>query len=360
MVSRARRLGLAMAVPVLLSGCLLLGAAASRPMLPLGTAKGYGQPYQPCTPGPLAAVPGTGPMLSQAFDYSSTEAQGESAASSVLVDYRIGGRSPLNGKANRVTVPSSGQTLHVDSGVRLFIDGGGLVCISRWRVSARPLGGFDGTQEAADAWRELGAGKGQGDAVVVGGVDDGSWIVHVHLEFGKDSEADPDALDAYARVETSMVGAADPSVPAPGLVAACAAKVTPVSAPPTMVLSADGGATWTPAEAATQVEGSTVLAAMPSPVVQVAAGSLLRMRTADGSCGNDWGSAFIVPVPVDPALIGWGFGLLANDGGDVSALPDPKGGVNAIAPAPGEWVLGSVFWFGDRFATTYAWRISVH
>ena len=294
-----------------LAGCSLLSGGANRPMLPLGPAQGFGQPYQPCAPTRLASTPSSGPSFWSAFVMSDAEAQGEVAAGSELVNYRVGGHVPLSGDELRVTVPSSRAALHTSPGVRLFIDGGGTTCITGWRVSARELEGFDGRQESGGVWRELGAGTGQADAVDVGGVPEGQWIVHLHLAYGLGGAAEQDSIEAYALVTTSVLGRPDPDVPAPALVAACGTTLVPRATPPTMELSVDG-TTWVAgtlgvARLDGSGDGQDVPPRMPAPVVSVAAGALLRVRTADGSCGNDWSVALSVrnsSSQAQPFLVG--------------------------------------------------------
>jgi hypothetical protein len=329
-------------------------------MLPIGTARDYNQPYQPCSPALLPAIPIGGPTVSQAFEMDDLQAQQEPAAVGELVNYNWRGHQPLDAESLRVTVPPTRATLRTSPGVRLMVDGGGGACIAEWRVSARELEGFDGGQESGNAWRELGSGKGQGDAVVVGGVSAGEWILHIHLIFGPDGSAERDSTDTYARVLAGSGSPRSVDVPAPVLVAACSDKLTTRTTAPNMVLTTDG-TVWTPGLlGVAHGSGNTVPDKMPSPVVAIAAGSLIRVRTADGSCGNDWSGAMFSPVPYDLAAAFGGAGLEYNDGRDPNAPTlQPLGGLTALAPAPGEWLFSVVFFFGNATAATYYWRISV-
>jgi hypothetical protein len=329
-------------------------------MLPLGTARDYNQPYQPCLPALLPTIPIGGPTVSQAFEMDDLQAQQEPAAVGELVNYNWRGHQPLDAESLRVTVPPTRATLRTSPGVRLMVDGGGGACIAEWRVSARELDGFDGGQESGNAWRELGSGKGQGDAVVVGGLTAGEWILHIHLMFGPDGSAERDSTDSYARVLAGSGSPRSVDVPAPVLVAACSDKLTTRTTAPSMVLTMDG-TVWTPGLlGVAHGSGKTVPDKMPSPVVAITAGSLIRVRTADGSCGNDWSGAMFSPVPYDLAAAFGGAGLEYNDGTDPNAPTlQPLGGLTALAPAPGEWLFSVVFFFGNATAATYYWRISV-
>jgi hypothetical protein len=327
-------------------------------MLPLGTAHDFNQPYQPCSPALLPAIPLQGPGVSQAFQMDDLQAQAEPGAPSEIVSYNVGGHKPLDADWLHVTVPPARTTLRTSPGIRLFVDGGGGACIAEWRISARELAGFDGQQESGTTWHELGAGKGQGDAVVVGGVSAGEWIIHIHLAFGPDSAAKRDTTDSYARVVAGGSSPRGVDVPRPVLVSPCGDTLTPLTTTPDMVLSTDGVA-WTSGEVA-RGTNHTGPGKMPEPVVPVAAGSLIRVRSADGSCGNDWGGAIFSVVPHDLAAAFGGAGLDYNNGSDPnSPTPPPVGGLNAIAPAAGEWLFSVVFFFGDSGVGTYYWRISV-
>jgi hypothetical protein len=356
-----RPVALSMALIIAVStvaGCSLL--ADSRPMLPLGTASNYNRPYQPCSPSLLPAIPMQGPSVSEAFEMDDLQAQTGQAAPSEIVSYDIGGHKPLAAGSLHVTVPPARATLRTSPDVRLFVDGGGGACIAEWRVSALELSGFDGQQESDSTWRELGAGSGQGDAVVVGGVPAGEWILHIHLAFGPAGTPALDTIEAYARVVADVATASGPEVPRPDLVAACGDSITSGAVLPDMVLGTDGTA-WTPGElGVAHGSGNTAPDKMPEPVVAVSAGSLIRVRTADGSCGNNWGGAMFSPVPDDLAAAIAGSGLEYNDGAPSGpALKTPVGGLNAIAPAAGEWLFSVVFAFGDARVATYYWRISV-
>jgi hypothetical protein len=342
-----------------MGGCSLV--AGSRPQLPLGTARGYGQPYQPCTPGLLPVPLTQGPTLSQAFDSGDSSpaeaAQLEPAAPSEMVTYSWHGQEPLAGATNEVTVPPAGAALHTSAGVRLYVTLGG-VCIAEWRVSAHPLAGFDGQQESGDSWVELGSGSGPGDAVVVGGVYAGEWIVHIHLVFGTVGTTERDTTDSYALVITTA-GRQPARVPPPDLVAPCGDGIANLDQAPEMDLSTDG-VSWTAGELGARSEsGDTTLDKPPVPVISVAAGSLIRVRTADGSCGNDWGGAMFAPVPVDLGSVFAGAGLDDNNGGPPDALTPPVvGGLNAVAPARGEWLFSILFYFGASAVANYYWRLS--
>jgi hypothetical protein len=359
---RRWRFGKPLAVAValtILSGCSLF--AQSRPQLPLGTARGYGQPYERCSPGLLAAPLTQGPFVSQAFDPGdppSQTAQTESAAPSEMVTYNWHGQEPAGGATNGVTVPPPGAALHTSPGVRLYVSLGGN-CIAEWRVSAAQLDGFGGQQESSDSWAELGSGSGQGDAVVVGGVSTGEWIVHIHLAFGPPDSTERDTTDSYALVMTTA-GPQPAAVPSPDLVAPCGKSISNVGRAPEMDLSMDG-ASWTAGKLGVESESDgTTLDELPAPVLAVAAGSLIRVRTADGSCGNDWGGAMFAPVPVALNSVFAGAGLEDNNGSPPEAQTPPAvGGLNAIAPAPGEWLFSVLFFFGNSTVANYYWRLSV-
>jgi hypothetical protein len=152
------------------------------------------------------------------------------------------------------------------------------------------------------------------------------------------------------------------SVPAPDPPANCTGKSLQPGHMPDVTLTVDGAEIPGVLGTITIGESAGSPSAIPAEVVSMKAGELFTVRPTDGSCGNDWSGLYFLPVPDTLAgPIANLSGLPSNNGGPQNAPTPPLvGAIRGIAPAPGEWLVGAIFWFGGPDAPCYYWRISVH
>jgi hypothetical protein len=344
-----------------------LGSGGPTPagMLPLGPTKSLNQPPAPCEPG----IPGEvgAPELYEAvpLDYSQAQSGLYPAAVAEVVDYSWGGHRPLAAGTLHVTIPDRRSALQLDvARMRLVVATSNGICFAAWRAAARSVSGYDGAQDAG-AWASLGEGAAEVDAVVVGGLPEGDWIVHVHLAYSITGAAATYSSESYARV---VVGGhfalAAASVAAPSPAADCAAGTPPPGHTPPVALIVDGAPSSTAGTLGSITIGNSAgePSAIPADVVSMKAGQPFRVRTTDGSCGNDWSGLFFFAAPdALPGPVAGLSGLPSNNGGPPDAATPPLvGAISGWAPAPGEWIVGAIFFFGGSNAVDYYWRISVH
>lgn len=342
-----------------------LGSGGPTPaaMLPLGPTKSLNQPPASCGPG----IPGGigAPELYEAvpLDYSQAQSGLYPAAMAEVVDYSWGGHLPLAAGKLHVTVPDRRSALQLDvARMRLVVASNG--CFASWRATARSVNGYDGAQDAG-TWASLGEGAAEADAVVVGGLPEGDWIVHVHLAYSIAGAAATYSSESYARV---VVGGhfalAAASVPAPSPAASCAGSSPPPGHTPPVALTVDAAPSSTAGTLGTITVGNSAgePSAIPGDVVSMTAGAPFTVRTTDGSCGTDWSGLFFFAAPdALPGPVAGLSSLPSNNGGPPDAATPPLiGAIRGWAPAPGEWIVGAILFFGGSNAVDYYWRISVH
>ena len=331
-------------------------------MLPLGPTTSLNQPPAACAPGVPPGV--DAPHVYEAVPLDSNQAQMAPAAGAEVVDYNWGGHRPLAADRLRVTVPDLRGALNLNVALmRLVVATSDGTCFGEWRVAARSVGGYDGSQDAGD-WIPLGDGTAAADAVVVAGLPDGDWIVHIHLEYVAGGSASTYSLESYVRVVVGgRVDLAAAIVPAPDPVADCTGKSLQQGRVPDVALTVDAAA-GKPGVLGTITTGASagVPSAIPAGVVSIGSGELFTVRPTDGSCGNDWSGLYFLPVPDTLAgPIANLSGLPSNNGGPQNATTPPLiGAIRGMAPAPGEWLVGVILFFGGSDPPCYYWRISVH
>jgi hypothetical protein len=333
-------------------------------MLPLGPTAGLNEPPGPCQPGiPILIAQ---PKLYEALAADQELGDQQVAGVGEVVNYDWGGHRPVAADSLRVTVPSRVWTLRLaEPLMRLVIATSDGVCFAQWRVTARPLAGYDGAQDTGSGWYLLSQGSAQTDAAVVEGLPRGEWVVHVHLVYSPSDTGLAYSSESYVGVIVGDQPAlVDPEVPAPDPAVDCTGQSLTLDrqVDAELIVGGETGSTaGVRGTASTGHGGRDLPATMPAPSVQVKAGRQITVRTVDGTCGNDWSGFAFMPVP--DALDGPftpESGLPTNDGADPTAsTPQLVGAINGLAPAPGEWLLTVMFWFGGPDATTYYWRISV-
>jgi hypothetical protein len=326
-------------------------------MLPLGPTESQNQPPGPCTPG----IPGiSSPTLFDALPADQLQGDPQPAGVGQIVNYDWGGHRPVAADSLRVAVPQLNWTLRPRAArMRMVVATSTGICFAGWRVTARPLDGYDGAQDDGH-WALLGEGSAQTDATVVEGLPAGDWIVHVHLAYAPANTAPTHTSESYVRVVVGdRLAVPAPNVAEPDPPVDCSGQSLAPGRTPEVVLAVDG------------VEGTTSglydrgntgePASMPGPTVQLRAGARFTIRTADGTCGNDWSGLFFFAVPDDlTGPIASLSGLTTNNGTDPDAVtPQLTGAMAGLAPAPGEWLIGAIFWFGGPDAALYYWRVSV-
>jgi hypothetical protein len=283
---------------------------------------------------------------------------------SEVVDYGWDGHQPAGAGSLGVTVPGPYWTLNSRApGMRIVVDASTTGCFGAWRVSARPTAGFDGSQDPGD-WTLLGEGNAvePTPAVVVGGLPEGDWMVHIYLDQNV-GELIARWSDSYARVVVGgRAAVAPPQVPAPSPAADCAGQALASGrAVPAVALSVAGPpgmeVLGTPSTHGVAGEVDT----FPTDVVAMEAGSVFTVRPTNGTCGNNWSGLFFMAAPDAPVTpLAPLAGLPSNDGSDPNVdTPQLVGAVSGLAPAHGEWLIGIMFWFGGPDAVQYFWRVSV-
>jgi hypothetical protein len=332
-------------------------------MLPLGPTRSLNQPPAPCGPGIPGGVQAPGVYPADVVTYY--QAQMGGGAAGEVVNYDWGGHRPLAADSLHVRIPDLSNALRVGrAGMRLVVGTSDGVCFASWGVTARSVTGYDGSQDPG-SWELLGDGAAAADAVVVGALPEGDWIVHIHLAYTATKETGTYTSESYARVVVGgRVEIPAVSVPAPDPAVDCTGKSLQAGHVPQVALTVDGAATSAGGVlgiVSTTQSGPDSPPSLPTEVVSMKAGELFTIRTTDGSCGNDWGGLYFFPVPDSlGGPIGGSSGLPSNHGGPPNPATIPLvGAIRGAAPAQGAWLLGAVFWFGGPNAVTYYWRISV-
>ena len=331
-------------------------------MLPLGPTRSLNQPPSPCSPGIPGSVGGAAVYPADVVTYY--QAQTSGGAGSEVVNYDWGGHRPLAADGLHVTIPDPDRALRVGrSGMRLVVATSDGVCFSGWGVTARSVQGYDGTQDPG-SWDPLGAGTAAADAVVVGGLAEGDWIVHIHLAYSSDKQPGTYSSDSYIRVIVGGSQAAIPaaSVPPPDPVVKCEAPSVPSGSRPAVALTTDGAPApvsveGVPGTVPTGYGGFDLPAGLPAHVVDMAVGDLFTIRTEDGSCATGW-SLWFSPAPDSLAApVAGGTGLAFNNGVPDNADAQAVAGAARVrAPSAGEWLVALTF---GTDGATYYWRISV-
>lgn len=342
-----------------------LSSPTTGDMLPLGPTRSANQPPAPCVAGIPDGAGVIAPEMYEALPADLLQAQTLPAGVGETVNYDWGGHRPVSADTLRVTVPNLGWTLRPQAArMRLVIATSNGICFASWRATARPLQGYDGSQETV-GWVLLGEGQALTDATVIEGLPEGDWIVHVHLAFEAADASVKHSSESYLRVLVGgEVAVPAPRVPAPDPAANCSGQELTAGRPaPDVALTVAGEAGSTKSSLGTvSTKGSAGEPdKLPVDVVTMKAGSLFTIQTVDGSCGNAWGGPFFLAVPdssegpVAPLS-----GLPTNTGADPAAVtPQLVGAINGLAPAQGEWFIGALFWFGGPEAPQYFWRVSV-
>lgn len=333
-------------------------------MLPLGPTTSLNQPPEPCQPGVPIVI--TQPKLYEALAADQALGDQQTAGVGEVVVYDWAGHRPVAADSLRVTVPSLAWTLRSHlARTRLVLATSDGVCFAQWRVTARPLAGYDGAQDPGSRWYLLGQGSAQADATVVQGLPQGEWIVHVHLGYAAVGSALPYTSESYVRVIVGdQLALTDPQAPAPDPAANCTGQsLAPgrVADAELTVQGVSGSIAGVLGTVPTSHGGADLPAAMPDPPIQLRSGSKVTVRPADGTCGNDWSGFAFRPVPDSlGGPIAPESGLPTSDGAARAAsTPQLVGAVDGLAPAAGEWLMTVTFWFGGPEAATYYWRISV-
>jgi hypothetical protein len=339
-------------------------------MLPLGPARAaQGAPDQPvvCTAGSyVSAEQGIpDPDLYDALpaDVLTDSSSSGSSARTEIVDYDWAGHRPAGADGQRVTIPDLRWAMR-SSFVRMRIAvATSRLCFSSWRVTARAVRGYDGSPDTG-GWTLLGDGEAATDAAVVAGLPEGDWMIHVHLTY-RGSAAETYSTDSYARVVVAgQVAIPAANVPAPDPAAQCSGQTLEDVRPlPDMAMTVAAGLGSSEAVLGTLSRGTSAGQPdrLPTEVVSMEAGSLFTIRTVDGSCGNDWAGVYFFAVPdsVDGPIAPLS-GLPSNNGSDPDSPTLPiVGAINGIAPAPGEWLIGVMFNFGNPAVGEYFWHVSV-
>ena len=141
------------------------------------------------------------PKLYEALAADQALGDQQTAGVGEVVTYEWGGHRPVAADSPRVTVPSLAWTLRSHlARTRMTLATSDGVCFAQWRVTARPLDGYDGAQDPGAGWYLLGQGSAQTDATVVQGVPQGEWILHVHLGYAAADSALPYTSESYVRV----------------------------------------------------------------------------------------------------------------------------------------------------------------
>jgi hypothetical protein len=339
-----------------------LSSPTTEGMLPLGPTKSANQPPAPCSPG----IPGvSAPVLGEALPLEVLRIDPQPVGVGEVVNYDWGGHRPVGADTLRVTVPNLLWTLRPRAArSRLVIATSNGMCFASWRATARPLQGYDGSQDTG-GWALLGEGQAQTDATVIEGLPEGDWIVHVHLAYGGPAATTTYSSDSYIRVLVGgNVAVPAPSVPAPDPAAKCSGQALTAGRPaPEVALTVAGEAGSTKSSLGTvSTKGSAGEPdKLPVEVVSMKPGSLFTIRTVAGSCGNDWSGLFFFAAPDSSSgPIAPLSGLPTNNGTDPFAVtPQLVGAINGLAPAQGEWLIGAMFWFGGPEVPQYFWRVSV-
>ena len=332
-------------------------------MLPLGPTESLNQPPASCSPG----IPGVGaPVLYAALPAAQLRADPQPAGVGEVVNYDWGGHRPVAADSLHATVPNLNWTLRLSvSRMRMVVATSNGICFAQWRATARTIEGYDGAQDGG-GWALLGEGVAASDAVVIEGLPEGDWIVHVHLSYEAQNATGTHTSESYFRVIVGGRIAVQPaSVPAPDPAAKCAGASLQPGHTPQVELKIDG-----PAASTTGIRGTIdtgqggagIPASIPTDVIAMTAGELFTIRTADGTCGNDWSGMYFLAVPdaLDGPIAGLS-GLPSNNGTPPNvATPQLVGAITGRAPAPGEWLVGVALWFGGPIPVDYYWRISVH
>jgi hypothetical protein len=333
-------------------------------MPPLGPTAGLNQPPRPCQPSVPIVI--AQPKMYEALAANWALGDQQQAGVGEVVTYDWGAHRPVAADSLRVTVPSLAWTLRSRvAHMRLVVATSDGVCFAQWRVAARPLAGYDGAQDAGSGWYLLGQGSAPTDATVVQGLPVGEWIVHVHLGYAAVDSSLSYSSESYVRIIVGdQLAITDPQAPAPDPAANCSGQSLAPGRNADAELTVQGVTGPTAGmhgTVSTGHGGAALPAAMPDPPIHMRSGSKLTVRTADGTCGNDWSGLAFLAVP--DALGGPSApesGLPTNDGADRAASTTQLiGAMNGLAPAPGEWLLTVTFWFGGPDAATYYWRISV-
>jgi hypothetical protein len=332
-------------------------------MLPLGPTRSLNQPPAPCGPGIPGGVQAPGVYPADVVTYY--QAQTVGGAAGEVVNYNWGGHRPLAADSLHVRIPDLSNALRVGrAGMRLVVATSDGTCFASWGVTARSVTGYDGSQDPG-SWEMLGDGAAAADAVVVGALPEGDWIVHIHLAYTATKEAGTYTSESYLRVVVGgRVAIPAVSVPAPDPAVDCTGQTLKAGRPaPDVALTVSdssgstGGGIGTVSTRGSAGEPDS----LPVNVVSMKAGSLFTIRTVNGLCGNDWGGLYFFSVP--DALSGpiaSLSGLPNNNGAGINATTPPLvGAINGLAPPPGEWLVGAMFWFGGPDAIQYFWRVSV-
>jgi hypothetical protein len=326
-------------------------------MLPLGPTESNNQPPAPCTPG----VPDylNFPSMYDAA-VASNQYDPQPAAVGETVNYDWGGHRPVSANSLRVTVPQLGWTLRSRAPrMRMVVALSSGWCFAAWRVTARPLDRYDGAQDDG-SWALLGEGATETDATVVEGLPAGDWIVHIHLAYAEPNATPTHSIESYARVVVGdRLAVPAPQVAAP---AGCSGQAPAPGSVPDVLLAVDG-ATGTTKGLIDKAQVGQVgkPGSLPTEMVHMKAGVRFTIRTADGTCGNDWSGLFFLPVPDDPAGPFASISGLPTDNGTdpLASTPQPISGMAGLAPAAGEWLVGAMFEFDQTGAVIYYWHVSV-
>jgi hypothetical protein len=336
-------------------------------MLPLGPTDTLDEPgSKHCASDGVKGIAGAiagGAELYQALPADVLRANPLPAALSEVVNYDWGGRRPAAGDELRVTIPDLRGAIELPPGMRIVITSR---CATAWHASVRTVEGYDGSQDTGD-WVLLGQGEVAAPAIVVPGLPAGDWLVHVHLSFDAPGTPPTHWVDSYARlVVGGHPAVARAVVPSPDPAAGCSGAKLKDGLVPSVAMTVAGNPVSIAAVPGTvSTKGETGRPdVLPTATVTMNAGSIFTIRTVDGSCGNDWAGLYFIAAPDrldgpdDP--IAAMSGLPHNNGADPNAATMPLvGAISGIAPAPGEWLVGAMFWFGGPDAVEYFWRISV-
>ena len=317
-------------------------------MLPIGPTRSLNQPPSPCSPGIPGGVGAAGLYPADVFTYS--QAQSGSGSSSELVNYDWGGHRPVAADGLHVTIPDPSRALRVGrAGMRLVVATSDGVCFAGWRVTARPVQGYDGAQDPG-TWDLLGDGtagpSGRGRRAGRGRLDrprppllrrpqgrgrerGSAYQRDLHPRPGRRRRGRPCRNGAAAfsggRLRSPIAQRRPRADGCPDR-----RRQRPAGGVAGLVSTEQGTAGSPPVQ--------------PTDVVSLNAGERFTIRTTDGSCGNDWSGLFFLPVPDGPDGPSAGLSSLpSNHGGPDNPVTIPLvGAISGVAPAPGDWCAAPV------------------